>query len=91
MLKVNDGRRTTRDHNSALRPRCTKKDIIGLSHRSPRGLSREYLIRIPVRAVMATKMGRFLGITVKRLVPCRCEGGLVKEPYEMSMASGSRP
>ena len=30
-------------------------------------------------------MGRFLGITVKRLAPCRCLDGHVKEPYEMSM------
>ena len=31
-------------------------------------------------------MGRFLGITVKRVVPCRCLDGHVKEPHEMSMA-----
>ena len=31
-------------------------------------------------------MGRFLGITVKRGIPCRCLDGNVKEPYEMSMA-----
>ena len=31
-------------------------------------------------------MGRFLGITVKRGIPCRCLDGHVKEPYEMSMA-----
>ena len=31
-------------------------------------------------------MGRFLGITVKRGIPCRCLGGHVKEPYEMCMA-----
>ena len=34
----------------------------------------------------ATKMGRFLGITVKRGIPCRCLDGHVKQPYEMSMA-----
>ena len=31
-------------------------------------------------------MGRFLGVTVKRGIPCRCFDGHVKEPYEMSMA-----
>ena len=28
---------------------------------------------------------------IKRLVPCRCLDGHVKESYEMSMASGARP
>ena len=28
---------------------------------------------------------------IKRLVPCRCLDGHVKEPYEMSMALGARP
>ena len=28
---------------------------------------------------------------IKRVVPCRCLDGHVKEPYEMSMASGARP
>ena len=28
---------------------------------------------------------------IKRLVPCRCYDGHVKEPYEMSMALGARP
>ena len=28
---------------------------------------------------------------VKRLAPCRCLDGHVKEPYEMSMALGARP
>ena len=36
-------------------------------------------------------MGRFLGITVKRGIPCRCLDGHVKEPYEMSMALEARP
>ena len=36
-------------------------------------------------------MGRFLGITVKRLAPCRCLDGHVKEPYEMPMALGAQP
>ena len=31
-------------------------------------------------------MERFLGITIKRVVPCRCLDGHVKEPQEMSMA-----
>ena len=31
-------------------------------------------------------MGRFLGITVKRVALCRCLGGHIKEPYEISMA-----
>ena len=31
-------------------------------------------------------MGRFLGITVKRVAPCPRLDGHVKEPYEMSMA-----
>ena len=31
-------------------------------------------------------MGRFLGITVKRDIPCRCLDGHVKDPYELSMA-----
>ena len=31
-------------------------------------------------------MGRFLGITVERGIPCRCLDGHLKEPYEMSMA-----
>ena len=31
-------------------------------------------------------MGQFLGITVKRVIPCRCLDGHVKEPYEMYMA-----
>ena len=39
-----------------------------------------------MRIVKATKMGRYLGITVKRGIPCRCLDGHVKEPYEMSMA-----
>ena len=34
----------------------------------------------------ATEMGRFLGITLKRLAPYRCLDGHLKEPYEMSMA-----
>ena len=29
-------------------------------------------------------MGRFPGITVKRLAPCRCLERHVKKPYEMS-------
>ena len=28
---------------------------------------------------------------IKRVVPCRCLDGHVKEPYEMSMAFGARP
>ena len=36
-------------------------------------------------SLKATKMGRFLRITVKRLAPCRCLDGHVKEPFEMSM------
>ena len=28
---------------------------------------------------------------IKRLVPCQCLGGHVKEPYEMSLAVGARP
>ena len=36
-------------------------------------------------------MGRYLGITVKRLALCQCLDGHVKEPYEMSMALGARP
>ena len=28
---------------------------------------------------------------IKRVVPCRCKDGHVKEPYEMSMALGARP
>ena len=28
---------------------------------------------------------------IKRVVPCRCLDGHVKEPYEMSMALGARP
>ena len=36
-------------------------------------------------------MGRFLGITVKRLAPCRCLDGHIKEPYRNSMALGARP
>ena len=31
-------------------------------------------------------MGWSLGITVKRMAPCRCLDGYVKEPYGMSMA-----
>ena len=31
-------------------------------------------------------MRRFTGISVKRMVPCRCFDGHVKESYEMSMA-----
>ena len=31
-------------------------------------------------------MGRFLGITVKRLVPCRCFDGHVEDLHKMSMA-----
>ena len=33
-----------------------------------------------------TEIDRFLGITVKRMAPCRRLDGHVKEPYEMSMA-----
>ena len=36
----------------------------------------------PYASLKASEMGRFLGITVKRLAPCRC----FEEPYEMSMA-----
>ena len=32
-------------------------------------------------------MGRFLGITVKRLTPCRCLGGYVKEPCVHTIVS----
>ena len=28
---------------------------------------------------------------IKRVVPCRCFDGHVKEPFEMSMALGARP
>ena len=28
---------------------------------------------------------------IKRVVPCRCKDGHVKEPYEMSIALGARP
>ena len=40
----------------------------------------------PCASLKATEMGRFLGITVKRLAQCRCLDGHVKEPNEMSMA-----
>ena len=33
-------------------------------------------------------MGRFLGIIVKRVVPCRCYDGHVQEPYEMHIHLG---
>ena len=36
-------------------------------------------------------MGQCLGITVKRVAPCRCFDGHVKEPYELSMVLEARP
>ena len=38
------------------------------------------------RRKKATEIGRFLGLTVKRVVPCLCLEGHVKETNEMSMA-----
>ena len=40
---------------------------------------------------LACRKRLFLEITVKRLAPCQCLDGHVKEPYEMSMALGARP
>ena len=45
----------------------------------------------PCATSKATEIGRCLGITVKRLAPCRCLGGHIKEPYEISMALGAWP
>ena len=41
--------------------------------------------------VKATEIKRFLGITVKRLAPCRCLEGHVKELYQMSTSMASEP
>ena len=49
-------------------------------------ISRECVVRIPCVSWMATKWG-----SIKRVTPCRCLDGHVKEPYEMSMALGTRP
>ena len=62
-----------------------------------RGISSEYVIIdficMGLRYLLGTrtKMGRFLRITVKRVAPCQCLDGHVKEPYEMSVALGARP
>ena len=45
----------------------------------------------PCTLLKATEMGRFLGITVKKLVPCWCLDGQLKEPCEISMAVGAQP
>ena len=50
------------------------------------GLSPECVLHIPLRVLM----GRFLGITVKR-VACRCLDRNVEEPCEMLTALGVRP
>ena len=51
------------------------------------GLSGEKVLSFLMRVLNATEIGRFLGITVKSLVPCRClDGHVIEEPYEMSMA-----
>ena len=47
----------------------------------PRGLSGECVLCIPMRVVKGNSKGRFPGITVKRLAPCRCLDGHVKESY----------
>ena len=44
----------------------------------------------PQRVVKGDLMGRFLGITVKKVEPCRCLYEHVKEPYGMSMALGAQ-
>ena len=82
-----DGRRTAMTiAHSSLWLRWAKKKTMGT-----RGFkSRVYSVS-PCVSENATKMGRFLGITVKRLTLCRCLDGHVKEPYEMSMALGARP
>ena len=38
----------------------------------------------PYASLKASEMGRFLGITVKRLAPCRC----FEEPYESLNVNG---
>ena len=52
---------------------------------------RTYFPPFPKRVVKGDQMGRFLGITTKRVVPCRCLQWHVKEPYGMSIALGARP
>ena len=52
----------------------------------PPPLPRGFKIEIGPPYPNATEMGRFLWITVKTLAPCRCLGGHVKEPYQMSIA-----
>ena len=47
-------------------------------------------LQYPQHVVKGDLMGRFLGITVKRVAPCRYLDGDLKEPYEMSMALGAK-
>ena len=40
---------------------------------------------------MAVDISKLQRNRIKRVAPCRCLDGHVKEPYEMSMALGARP
>ena len=58
----------------------------------PGGLSRECAPPYPQRDRKRRLNGAVCrNHRIKRLVPCRCLDGHVKEPYEMSMALGARP
>ena len=57
-----------------------------------RGLSRECAPPYPQRDRKRRLNGAVCrNHRIKRLVPCRCLDGHIKEPYEMSMALGARP
>ena len=58
----------------------------------PGGLSRECAPPYPQRDRKRRLNGAVCrNHRIKRVVPCRCKDGHVKEPYEMSMALGARP
>ena len=47
-------------------------------------------IKYAAKCTRACKGHGYHIVTIKRLAPCRCWDGYVKEPYEMSMALGAR-
>ena len=58
---------------------------------APRQHSQTTRTPYPQRVVKSDLMGHGAVCRYKRVVPCRCLNGHVKEPYEMSMALGTRP
>ena len=55
-----------------------------------------FALTVSIQSTQRDRKRRLIGAVcrnhrIKRVVPCRCLDGHIKEPYEMSMALGARP